>query len=203
MTIRLEEPKDYRIVENLTREAFWNKYQPGCDEHFILHQFRTDPAFIPELDLLIEEEQKIIAHIMYCRIHIQCDDERIVPAILFGPVSVLPEYQAKGYGSKLIRYSLEKATQLGYGSVCITGNPQFYHCFGFRSSSCFGVYLQGVPRSEEAPFSMALELQPDYFKDVKGTIVLPKLYECDPDECAAFDRTFPLKEKVRRADQLR
>lgn len=40
ITFRNETPADYRAVENLTREAFWNVYKPGCDEHFILHNFR-------------------------------------------------------------------------------------------------------------------------------------------------------------------
>ena len=54
MTIRLEQPKDYREVENLTREAFWNVYRPGCTEHYVLNQYRTNPDFIPELDLVME-----------------------------------------------------------------------------------------------------------------------------------------------------
>ena len=43
-TIRGEEEKEYREVENLVREAFWNDYRPGCLEHFVLHQLRSDPA---------------------------------------------------------------------------------------------------------------------------------------------------------------
>lgn len=45
ITIRTEEPKDYRTTENLTREAFWNVYRPGCMEHYVLHCFRSDPAY--------------------------------------------------------------------------------------------------------------------------------------------------------------
>ena len=60
MNIRLEQPKDYREVENLTREAFWNVYRPGCTEHFVLNQYRTNPDFIPELDFVMEENGKII-----------------------------------------------------------------------------------------------------------------------------------------------
>ena len=93
MLIRPEEKHDWRTVENLTREAFWNVYMAGCDEHFILHRFRTDPAFIPELALVVEVDNRIIAHIMYCHAHILCDNGEQKPAIHFGPVSVLPEYQ--------------------------------------------------------------------------------------------------------------
>lgn len=97
MTIRLEEPKDYREVETLTREAFWNKYRPGCMEHYVLHCYRDRPEFVKELDYVMEEDGKIIAHIMYSRAQIAADDGRIVPIIIFGPVSVLPEMQGKGY----------------------------------------------------------------------------------------------------------
>ena len=203
MVIRLEKENDYRTVENLTRDAFWNIYQPGCDEHFILHQFRNDPAFIPELDYVIEEEGELIAHIMYCHVHIQCDDGRKVPAILFGPISVSPDHQGKGYGSALIRFTLKRARELGYSAVVIEGNPAYYHRFGFQSSSCFGVYAPGVSRNEEAAFSMALELDEGYFNGIQGVVVLPAPYHCDPEAVEAFDRQFPPKIKQRRPGQLR
>jgi len=203
MIIRREEERDYRIIENLTREAFWNVYQPGCDEHLILHKFREDPAFIPELDYVIEEDGEIVAHIMYCHVHIQCDDGKQLPAILFGPVSVSPLHQRKGYGSELIRFTLERAKELGYGAVIIEGNPAYYHRFGFQSSSGFGVYAPGVSHDEEAPFSMALELTDGYFKGIQGVVVLPDLYQCDPNELEIFDKQFPPKIKERRPGQLR
>ena len=202
MIIRQEMPAEYTLIENLTREAFWNKYKPGCDEHYILHHFREDPAFIKELDCVIEEENEIVAHIMYCHVQIQCDDGAVLPAILFGPISVAPAHQGKGYGSALIRQTLEKAKDMGFGAVVITGNPAYYHRFGFDSSSKFGVYLQGVPRTEEAPFSMALELIPGYFEHAVGTIVLPSLYNADPAAVDAFDTQFPPKEKLRLPGQL-
>lgn len=47
--IRLEKKEEYQKVENLVRESFWNVYRPGCLEHYVLHQLRNDPAFVPEL----------------------------------------------------------------------------------------------------------------------------------------------------------
>ena len=96
MAIRLEQEQDWRAVEELTREAFWNKYRPGCMEHYVLHCYRDRPEFVKELDYVMEEDGKIIAHIMYSRAQIAADDGRIVPIIIFGPVSVLPEMQGKG-----------------------------------------------------------------------------------------------------------
>ena len=52
-TIRTEQPRDFKIVENLTREAFWNVYRPGCTEHYVLHRYRSEPDFVPELSLVL------------------------------------------------------------------------------------------------------------------------------------------------------
>ena len=71
--IRREMPGDYREVENLTREAFWNVYRPGCDEHYIVHILRNHEDFIPELDLVMEKEGRIISHILYMRAEIRAD----------------------------------------------------------------------------------------------------------------------------------
>lgn len=106
---RLEEKGDYREVETLTREAFWNKYRPGCSEHYILHQYRSRPDFVKELDYVLEEKGRILAHIMYSQAEVTCDDGRKIPVMIFGPVSVRPEEQGKGYGSALIQFTMEKA----------------------------------------------------------------------------------------------
>ena len=65
--IRRETSDDYKAVENLTREAFWNVYRPGCTEHFVLHQFRERPEFVKELDYVLEIGGRIIGHIMFVR----------------------------------------------------------------------------------------------------------------------------------------
>ena len=202
MVIRQETPQDWRETENLTREAFWNVYRPGCMEHFILHRFRERPDFIPALDLVMEDAGEIVAHIMYCRAPYGTDDGREVPTVLFGPVSVRPDRQGLGLGSRLIRYSLERAKELGCGAVAITGNPAFYHRVGFVFGASRGVYYAGMDRGEEAPFFMIKELIPGFLPDVPGTFSEPDGYQVDPAELEAFDRLFPPKVKERRPGQL-
>ena len=202
MTIRLEEPKDYREVETLTREAFWNKYRPGCMEHYVLHCYRDRPEFVKELDYVMEEDGKIIAHIMYSRAQIAADDGRIVPIIIFGPVSVLPEMQGKGYGGRLIRYTLDLAAKMGCGAVAITGDPDYYHRFGFVSGSRLGVYYDGSPRSEESPFFMVKELKVGFLRGVTGIYKDPEGYFVEDAAVDAFDAGFPPKEKKKLPGQL-
>ena len=130
MNIRLETPNDYREVENLTREAFWNVYRPGCTEHYVLNQYRTNPDFIPELDLVMEEDNRIIGHVMFSKAKIALDSPHSqggdgggsFPSWTFGPISIHPDYKRKGYGLKLLQYALEKAREMGIGFICMEGN---------------------------------------------------------------------------------
>lgn len=202
MTIRLEEPGDYREVENLTREAFWNKYRPGCFEHYVLHRYWDRSEFVKELDYVVEEDGKIVAHIMYSRAQITADDGSTIPIMIFGPVSVLPEKQGKGYGSKLIRHTLDLAEKLGCGAVAITGDPGYYHRFGFVSGSGLGIYYNGLPRSEEAPFFMVKELKEGFLEGITGVYRDPEGYFVEYDDVEAFDAKFPPKEKKKLSGQL-
>jgi len=200
--VRLEMKEDWEEVENLTREAFWNKYRPGCSEHYVLHQFRSRPDFVKELDYVIEEDGRIVAHIMYCNSEIMCENGRIIQIMTFGPVSVLPKCQGKGYGSKLIRFTMEKALELGCGAIAITGNPDYYHRFGFVSGYSMHIYYAAVPRDEEAPFFMVKELQSGYLSGITGTFQDPDGYMIEDVDVENFDVNFSPKEKMKLPGQL-
>ncbi|MDO5690308.1 MAG: N-acetyltransferase [Tissierellia bacterium] len=202
MNIRCEVPQDYREVENLTREAFWNVYRPGCSEHYILHRFRNDPDFIESLSFVLEEEDRIIGHIMYARAFVDSDDGQRIPIAVFGPISILPAYQGRGYGTELIRHSLTKASSMGIGAVAITGNPDYYQRFGFVSGSSMGIHHSAVPREEEAPFFMIKELTEGYLENITGTYKDPAGYQTDELDVDSFDIRFPPKEKRVLPGQL-
>lgn len=200
--IRTETPADYRAVEQLTREAFWNVYRPGCMEHYVLHRFRSLPDFVPELSLVAELDGRLAAHIMYSRAQITCDDGRVLPILVFGPVSVAPEFQRRGIGSRLIRESLDRAKALGCGAVAITGSPDYYGRFGFVPGQSLGVFYDGFPRTEPTPFFLVKELQPGWLDGVTGTYADPPGYLVSDEEVDAFDAGFPPKEKKKLPGQL-
>lgn len=133
MNIRLEIPADCREVENLTREAFWNIYRPGCTEHFVLNQYRKNPDFMPQLDFVMEEGTEIIGHVMFSKAVIQKEGGGSLSAWTFGPISIRPDYQRKGYGLKLLKYALEKAKEAGVAVVCMEGKIDFYKHAGLFS----------------------------------------------------------------------
>lgn len=144
-TIRRERPADYAAVEQLTREAFWNVYRPGCMEHYVVHVLRDDPAFVPELDLVLEREGQLIGHVLYMRAQLHTVDGRILPVMTFGPISIHSDFQGQGYGAQLLEASMELAKQMGAGALCIEGNPTYYGRFGFAAASARGIRCQGDP----------------------------------------------------------
>jgi putative acetyltransferase len=203
MRIERESEKDYFEVENLTREAFWNIYQPGCSEHLIVHNLRTDVSFVPELDYVVKVKNKVVANIVYSKGSIELDRGGKMEVLLFGPVSVHPDYQCKGYGRIIINFTLNKAKQLGYPAVVITGSPEYYVGFGFESASKYGIYHAGVDRNVEAPFFMIKVLNKEEVGTLQGTFHEPGCYFVDEDELEVFDKHFSPKVKEVREGQLR
>lgn len=202
MNIRLENRKDYREVENLVREAFWNVYQPGCVEHYLLHQLRDDASFVPELDYVIEEDGRIVAQIAYAKGSYLPDEGDEQPMLLFGPVGVLPEYQGKGYGSALIRFTLERAREQGWPAVVITGNPAYYSRFGFEPAGKYGIHHAMVSREEEFPVFQIKVLDPSRLPPAPGTYRDPACYDPALKGVEEFDRSFPEKKKEVLPGQL-
>lgn len=208
MIIRLETPADYREVENLTREVFWNVYRPGCTEHYVLNQYRDNPDFIPELDFVMEEDGKIIGHVMFSKAELVLPDGTRKPSWTFGPISIHPDHKRKGYGLRLLQYALERAREKGVGFLCMEGNFDFYKHAGFSPASGFDVHYHDFPKDAEVPFFLARELIPGWLASngiTDATYCPPKGYfvaDENPEAFAAYEATFPPKEKLRIPGQL-
>lgn len=205
ITIRLEREEDHRTVENLTREAFWNVYQPGCTEHYVLHCYRSNPDFIPELDFVMETDGVLMGHVMFSKAEIAADDGRNIPILTFGPISIAPEYKRKGHGVPLLRFALEKAREMGFGAVFMEGNIDFYKHAGFTLASGLHIHYYGEPRESDVPYFLGQELKEGYLEGIEGTYHTPKGYFVamdDPEGFEVFDALFPKKEKKVLPGQL-
>lgn len=200
--IRTEKEKEYREVENLVRESFWNVYRPGCLEHYVLHQLRKDAAFVPELDFVMEANGQIIGQNMFMKAFIQADDGRKIPIMTMGPICIAPDLKRKGYGKILLDYSLEKAKELGCGAICMEGNIDFYGKSGYRQASEFGICYHGLTEDDDASFFLCRELIPGYLDGITGEYAPPQGYYVDEQEAEVFDKTFYYKEKKKLPGQL-
>lgn len=198
--IRRETPADYREVEVLTREAFWNVYRPGCLEHYLVHRYRGREGFVPELDLVLEMNGRLVGHIMYVHAAIHADDGKDLPVMTFGPISILPEYQRRGLGKALLEDSLARAAALGAKAVCIEGNPAFYGKSGFVPAAGTGIRYNDEP--DAPPYFLLKELVPGYLQGISGAYRTPEGYLVDEAEALRFDASFPPKQRLKLPGQL-
>lgn len=202
LTIRLEKETEHRAVENLVREAFWNVYKPGCAEHYVMHVLRDDPAFVPELDLVMELDGVLIGQVMFMRAQIQADDGRTLPIMTFGPIGIHPDYKRRGYGKILLDYALDKAASMGVGAICMEGNIDFYGKCGFVVASTQGIHYYAEPRDEVVPYFLIRELKEGFLDGVTGVYHTPKGYFVDDEDVEDFDKSFPPKQKLKLPGQI-
>lgn len=203
-TIRQEESKDFFTVENLVREAFWNVYQPGCDEHFIVNQYRSNPDFIKELSLVLEVDDKIIGYIMYSKAQIDCNDGTIIDVATFGPLAIHPDFQRHGFGKILVDYSLERAKELGIPCVFICGNGEFYEKSGFVPATKKGIRY-AYDLDGDALYFLCKELNSGFLENISGMYRDPVGYFVaheNPEDFEKYDLQFPKKEKLKLPGQI-
>ena len=200
--IRPEAESDHAAAENLVRESFWNVYRPGCSEHYVLHVLRNDPAFVKELDLVMEQNGRLIGQNMFMKTVIEADDGRSIPVLTMGPICITPALKRQGYGKKLLDHSLEKAAAMGFGAVLFEGNIGFYGKSGFDHARRFGIRYHDLPEGADDSFFLCRELIPGYLNGVTGVYQTPAGYYVDDADVEAFDAAFPAKEKLRLPGQL-
>ena len=201
-TVRFEREKEYREVENLVRESFWNVYRPGCSEHYVLHVLRDDSAFVKELDFVMEQDGKLIGQNMFMKTVINADGGGALPVLTMGPICITPELKRKGYGKALLEYSLQEAAKLGFGAVLFEGDIAFYGKCGFDYARKFGIRYHDLPEGADDSFFLCKELIPGYLDGITGVYQTPAGYYVKDEEVEEFDRNFPPKEKCKLPGQI-
>jgi putative acetyltransferase len=198
IVIRPEEEADFFKVERLTREAFWNLYKPGCDEHYTAHKLRSSLDFIKSLDFVAEKDGFIVGSIMYTKSYVENEKAERIETATFGPFCVHPKYQRLGIGTKLIEYTKELVLIKGYPAIIILGDPHNYCKHGFKTGKDFnistmdGKYPSGL---------LVLELKKGVFNDHKWKFKESNSYEVTMKEVELFDKKFPLKSKEYKYSQ--
>lgn len=200
--IRSEQKEDYKEVENLVRESFWNVYRPGCSEHYVIHTLRDDPAFVKELDFVMEMDGKIIGQNMFMRTVIEADDGTTVPVLTMGPICIANDLNRQGYGKKLLDYSLQRAADMGFGAVLFEGNINFYGKSGFDYASKFNIRYHDLPEDADSSFFLCKELKKGYLDGISGVYQTPKGYYANNADVEEFDKQFPYKEKLKLPGQI-
>ena len=193
MEIRVEKPTEYKETENVVREAFWNVYAPGCDDHYLVHQMRSCKSFVPELNLVAIDNGKVIGHVINLKSYIDGDDGKRYEVLSLGPISVLPQYQRIGIGARLIAEVKRIAGSLGYRAILLCGNPDFYTKQGFEAAEKYGI------RNSENMYFDALHICGLYdgaLEHLSGKYFEDVVYSTTPRDFRKFDAGFPEKEMI-------
>lgn len=196
--IRKETESDYKIVEEITRKAFYNLYVKGCVEHYLVHRMRSHEDFIPDLDFVIELDGQIIGNIMYTKAKLTDESGEEKEILTFGPVSILPEFQRRGYGKKLIEYSFLQAEKMGYDVIVIFGSPANYVSRGFKSCKKYNVCVE----NEKFPAAMMVkEIVPNSLDGRLWYYQESPVMAIDETEAMLYDDTLEEMEKKDQPSQ--
>ena len=198
VTIRNEKEADYKKVEEITRKAFYNQYIPGCTEHYLVHIMRNHEDFIPELDFVIEVDGQVIGNIMYTKAKLVDENKNEKQILTFGPISILPEYQRKGYGKMLMEHSFRKAEELGYDTIVIFGSPSNYVGRGFKSCKKYNV---GMENGTYPAAMLVKQLKPDALDGRRWSYYDSPIMQIDEKKAEEFDNTFPKMKKETKPSQ--
>lgn len=197
--IRKENKEDYRQTEEMTRRAFWNIHEPGCNEHFLVHKLRGSEDYLPGLSRVAELDGRIVGAIFYSKAQVKNND-RTYEVVTFGPLCVDPMYQSLHVGGQLLRETIELAREAGYPGIIIFGEPDYYPHFGFAACDRYGIETAD---GNSFPAFMALALNEKAFADIKGRFYESGVFaQCeDAGELAAFDAQFPFYPKLKLSCQ--
>lgn len=197
--IRKTKKSEYYQTEYLTREAFWNLYQPGCCEHFILHNLRKSDSYISELDLVAIYNNDIIAHVISTKAKITNALNSEKEVLCLGPIAVKAEYRSKGVGTALINESIRNAGKVGFPAIILFGNPDYYKRFGFVNAEKFSITTKDYQNFDAF---MALELFDNSLKNINGCFFESEAFSIKDSEME-FEKLFPYKEKLITETQFK
>lgn len=194
MIIKKECKNDFKEVENVAREAFWNLYLPGCYEHLIVHNIRKHDDYIDDLSFIVEIDGNVVGGIYYTKSSIVQSDGSKVDTITFGPVFVLPKYHRQGIARAMVTKSIELAKTLGYKAILTLGYPYHYECYGFKGGKQYNI---SMPDGNYYKGLLVLPLYKDALKDISGYAMFSDVFEVSQEEVDLFDKLFEDKEKLQ------
>jgi predicted N-acetyltransferase YhbS len=196
--IRQELATDHLATEALERDTFWNLYEPGgAKEHFLVHQLRKNPAYVPELNLVAEIDGEIVGHAMGSRAKVVSDDGVEREVLTFGPLAVKKSVQRGGIGAAIIEEMARIATEMGFVGLITAGDPRYYSKRGFVPAEKYDIHFGGY----FVDWFQARELQPNGFNGITGQYFDALLPLVDNEAQAIFDADLPAMPEPSDADR--
>ncbi|MBQ4363580.1 MAG: N-acetyltransferase [Oscillospiraceae bacterium] len=194
LIIRPETPADHKAAELMTMRSFWNKYRPGCTEHFLIRIIRESEDYLPEISRIAELDGKIVGAVYYTRAWIVDGDVRHEIAT-FGPLAVEPTMEGNDIGGALMRETIKLAKEAGIKAIALMGEPNYYPRFGFKRGAEYGI-TDAWGNTFDALMILPLN---DDLSDIKGKLIESPDFEKLEDEKSLeqINKEFPAYRKVK------
>lgn len=136
--IRTEEPSDIAVIAEVTEQAFRHAAHTCGREHLLVADLRAAGALT--VSLVAVANREIVGHVAASPVTVP---ESAGGWFGIGPLSVLPNFQRKGIGSRLMEAALTALRTRGARGCVLVGDPKFYSRFGFHSDPTLTV--PGIP----------------------------------------------------------
>lgn len=159
---------DYSTVYNLIKTAFETAEHRDGDEQDFAVNLRNGDNYIPELDLVAEQDGELLGHIMFTKTYVTKPDGSRYNTLMVAPLAVLLEYRSSGVGSALMKEGLRIAQAMGYQSAFLVGDPGYYQRFGYKLTHLYGINHESMP----SEYVQVKELIPGALDGVTGLINL-------------------------------
>lgn len=173
LIIRKEESCDFDQIRNVIRLAFWDMEESDHTEHRLVERLRQSEAYIPALSLVAESDgNKIVGHIMLSTVKV-VSETTTETLLSVAPLSVLPEFQRRGIGGKLLSAAHKRAADLGFKGIVLLGHPDYYPRFGYQRASRFGITF---PFDAPDECCMAMPLADGSLEGIHGRICYPSAF---------------------------
>jgi predicted N-acetyltransferase YhbS len=192
-------PENYKDAEFAAREAFWNLYRPGCDEHYTAHRIWEHQDFLPELFYVALHNNKLVGFIVYTKSYLKGKSNPArIETVTFGPVCILPEYQHQGIGTKLIQTSMKEVDNFNYPAIVILGDPHNYCRHGFRNCKDYNISA----RDGKYPLGQLVHIfDENIIKNGSWEYFYSDVYNINLEEVEKFEQNFSMKEKKHQHSQ--
>ncbi len=194
LIIRKEQPEDYKKTELMTMRSFWNKFWPGCTEHYLVRIIRESKDYLPELSRVAELRGRIVGAIFYTRAWID-DGETKHEIVTIGPLAVEPTMEGKNIGGTLLEETIDLCKKAGVSAIALVGEKDYYPRFGFERASKYGITDAFGNSFDEV---MILPLS-DAFTGVSGKLTESSDFEKldDTEKLKEVNKEFPKYRKVK------
>lgn len=134
VTVRQESLEEFGAIRKIVESAFRSAEHTDGDEHNLVDRLRAAPEYIPELSLVAIRDGKPVGHVMLSKIKIGATD-----AVALAPLAVIPAYQNRGIGRRLIEEAHRRAKKMGFKCCVVLGSPAYYSQSGYLTASRFGI----------------------------------------------------------------